>query len=62
MGHKSGTSKDAADRLVRGIMQKTRQQYSAEEKIKKQTIRKRRLQHQSAAAQAQTETEPEPSL
>jgi transposase InsO family protein len=32
------------------------------EEIKKQTIRKRRLQHKAAAALIQTETEPEPSL
>ena len=32
------------------------------EEIKKQTIRKRRLQHQAAAVQSQTETEPEPPL
>ncbi|MFC6689430.1 transposase, partial [Jhaorihella thermophila] len=31
---KSGTSKDAADKLVRGIKRKTRKQYSAEEKIR----------------------------
>ena len=30
----SGTSKDAADRLVRGIKRKTRKHYSAEEKIR----------------------------
>ncbi|MCR9191006.1 MAG: hypothetical protein NXH96_19785 [Alteromonadaceae bacterium] len=29
-----GTSKDAADRLVRGIKRKTRKHYSAEEKIR----------------------------
>jgi transposase len=31
---RSGTSKDAADNLVRGIKRKTRKQYSAEEKIR----------------------------
>ncbi len=31
---KSGTSKDAADKLVRGIKRKTRRHYSAEEKIR----------------------------
>ncbi len=30
----SGTSKDAADKLVKGIRRKTRKQYSAEEKIR----------------------------
>ena len=99
MNQKSGPSKDAVDKLVRGIKRKTRKQYSAEEKIrvvlaglrgedsiaalcrregiaesldnltpadvyhgrgatllrmreeiKKQTFRKRRLQHQAAAA------------
>lgn len=34
MNKKSGTSKDAADNLVKGIKRKTRKQYSAEEKIK----------------------------
>lgn len=34
MNMKSGTSKDAADKLVRGIKRKTRKQYSAEEKIR----------------------------
>lgn len=34
MKQKSGTSKDAADKLVRGIKCKTRKQYSAEEKIR----------------------------
>ena len=34
MRQKSGTSKDAADKLVRGIKRKTRKQYSAEEKIR----------------------------
>ncbi|MFY9241038.1 MAG: hypothetical protein WAO78_19590 [Roseovarius sp.] len=29
-----GTSKDAADKLVRGIQWKTRKHYSAEEKIR----------------------------
>ncbi|MEI4234438.1 hypothetical protein [Roseovarius sp. D22-M7] len=29
----SGPSKDAADKLVKGITRKTREQYSAEEKI-----------------------------
>jgi transposase len=29
-----GTSKDAADKLVRGIKRKTRKHYSAEEKIR----------------------------
>ena len=33
MNQKSGTSKDAADKLVKGIKRKTRKQYSAEEKI-----------------------------
>lgn len=31
---KSGTSKDAADKLVKGIKRKTRKHYSAEEKIR----------------------------
>jgi hypothetical protein len=30
----TGTSKDVADNLVRGIKRKTRKQYSAEEKIR----------------------------
>ncbi|WP_139221765.1 IS3 family transposase [Paracoccus halophilus] len=34
MNKKSGTSKDAADKLVKGIKRKTRKQYSAEEKIR----------------------------
>ena len=34
MNKKSGTSKDAADKLVKGIGRKTRKQYSAEEKIR----------------------------
>ena len=34
MRQKSGTSKDAADELVRGIKRKARKQYSAEEKIR----------------------------
>lgn len=34
MNKKSGTSKDAADKLVRGIKRKTSKQYSAEEKIR----------------------------
>ncbi len=34
MRQKSGTSKDAANRLVRGIKRKTRKHYSAEEKIR----------------------------
>src|SRR6056297_1278387 len=34
MIQKSGTSKDAADKLVKGIKRKTRKQYSAEEKIR----------------------------
>ena len=34
MNKTSGTSKDAADRLVRGIRRKTRKHYSAEEKIR----------------------------
>ena len=34
MNKRSGTSKDAADKLVRGIKHKTRKQYSAEEKIR----------------------------
>jgi len=34
MNKKTGTSKDAADKLVRGIKRKTRKQYSAEEKIR----------------------------
>ena len=34
MNKKSGTSKDAADKLVKGIRRKTRTQYSAEEKIR----------------------------
>ena len=34
MKKKSGTSKDAADKLVRGIKRKTRKHYSAEEKIR----------------------------
>jgi transposase len=33
MNKKSGTSKDAADKLFRGIKRKTRKHYSAEEKI-----------------------------
>ena len=34
MNKRSGRSKDAADRLVRGIKRKTRKHYSAEEKIR----------------------------
>ena len=34
MNKKSRTSKDAADKLVRGIKRKTRKHYSAEEKIR----------------------------
>ena len=34
MRQKSGTSKDAADKLVCGFKRKTRKQYSAEEKIR----------------------------
>ena len=34
MNKKSGTSKDAADKLVRGIKRKIRKHYSAEEKIR----------------------------
>jgi transposase len=34
MNKKSVTSKDAADKLVKGIRRKTRKQYSAEEKIR----------------------------
>ncbi|MEM1151474.1 MAG: transposase, partial [Pseudomonadota bacterium] len=34
MNNRSGTSKDAADELVRGIKRKTRKHYSAEEKIR----------------------------
>jgi transposase len=34
MNKTSGRSKDAADKLVRGIKRKTRKHYSAEEKIK----------------------------
>ena len=34
MNKKSGTSKDAADKLFRSIKRKTRKQYSAEEKIR----------------------------
>ena len=34
MNQKSGTSKDAADKLVKGTKRKTRKQYSVEEKIR----------------------------
>ena len=34
MNKRSGTSKDAADKLVRGITRKTRKHYSTEEKIR----------------------------
>ncbi len=34
MNKQSGTSKDAADKLVKGIRRKTRKQYSSEEKIR----------------------------
>ena len=34
MNKKPGTSKDAADKLVKSIRRKTRQTYSAEEKIR----------------------------
>ncbi|MBW8637864.1 hypothetical protein K1W69_11755 [Hoeflea sp. WL0058] len=34
MSKTSGTSKEAADKLVRGIKRKTRKHYSAEEKIR----------------------------
>lgn len=45
-----GTSKDAAEKLVKVIRRKTLQTYSADEKIKKLTIRHRCLQHQEQAA------------
>ena len=34
MNKKSGTSKDAADKLVRGIKRKSRKHYATEEKIR----------------------------
>jgi len=34
MNKKSGTPKDAADKLIGGIKRKTRKHYSAEEKIR----------------------------
>jgi transposase len=34
MKQKPGTSKDAADKLVKGIRRKTRKHYSSEEKIR----------------------------
>jgi transposase len=34
MKKRSGTSKEATDKLVRGIKRKTRKHYSAEEKIR----------------------------
>ena len=34
MNKRSGISKDAADKFVRGIKRKTRKHYSAEEKIR----------------------------
>lgn len=34
MNKKSGTSKDAADKLIKGIRRKARKHYSAEEKIR----------------------------
>ena len=34
MNKKSGTSKDAADKFVKGIRHKTRKEYSAEDKIR----------------------------
>ncbi|MND34314.1 hypothetical protein D3C80_249260 [compost metagenome] len=34
MNKTSGTSKDAADKLIKNIRRKTRQTYSAEEKIR----------------------------
>ena len=34
MNKRSGTSKEATDKLVRGIKRKTRKHYSAEEKIR----------------------------
>ena len=34
MNEKSGTSKDAADKLVRSVKRKTRKHYAAEEKIR----------------------------
>ncbi len=34
MNNRPGTSKDAADKLVRGIKRKTRKHYSSEEKIR----------------------------
>ena len=34
MNKKPGTSKDAADKLVKSILRKTRQTYSAEENIR----------------------------
>jgi hypothetical protein len=37
MNKKSGTSKDAADKLVKGIRRKTRKHYSAEEKNRQAT-------------------------
>jgi hypothetical protein len=50
MNKKSVGSKDAADKLVKNIRRKTARRYSAEEKIKKMTIKNRRLQHQKQAA------------
>jgi len=44
MHKKSGTSKDAADKLVKGIKRKTRKHYSAEEKVRIVLAGLRRLQ------------------
>ena len=52
MNKKSGTSKDAADKLVRGIKRKIRKQYSAEEKSGLSCLAcgaKRALPHYAAA-------------
>jgi transposase len=63
MSQKSGTPKLSSERIVKDIRRATRKQYSAEEKIrivldgllqreriKRATIRNRRLQHQMQAA------------
>jgi len=46
MNKKSGTSKDAADKLVKGIRRKTRKQYSAEESERSNAMCSREIANQ----------------
>ena len=50
MRHTTGTRKSPGEKIVKDVKGALRKQYSSEEKIKKLTIQKRRLQHQKAAA------------